>query len=118
MKQKVFVSLVVLLLLANADFAGPISTNPAAPLAAWIVTNSVPATNDLTLDQFLGEVASANLDYAAQKYNVDIAKAAVVVAREFQNPTLNLGENHELRYAGKEINGVDQSEPESFSVGI
>ena len=56
-----------------------------------MVTNSIPATNEITLDEFLNEVAAANLDYAAQRYNVDIAKAAVAIAKEFPNPNLNLG---------------------------
>ncbi|MGA2870156.1 MAG: TolC family protein [Verrucomicrobiota bacterium] len=118
MKQKILTTLVVSLLSAKAVFADSISTNPAAPLATWVVANSIPATNEITLDEFLNEVASANLDYAAQRYNVDIAKAAVAIAREFQNPTLNLGDNHELRFAGRYVNGVDQSEPEALNIGL
>jgi outer membrane protein, heavy metal efflux system len=118
MKQKILTTLVVSLLSAKAVFADSSSTSPAAPLATWIVTNSIPATNEITLDEFLNEVAEANLDYAAQRYNVDIAKAAVAIAREFQNPTLNLGDSHELRYAGRYVNGVDQSEPEAYSIGL
>src|ERR1017187_1368592 len=84
----------------NRLAAGTMATNnPAAPLSAWVVTNSLPATNEITFKQFLNEVAEANLDYAAQRYNVDIAKAAVAIAREFQNPALNLGDSHELRFA-------------------
>jgi cobalt-zinc-cadmium efflux system outer membrane protein len=118
MKQKILTTLVVSFLSAKAVFADSISTNPAAPLATWVVANSIPATNEITLDEFLNEVASANLDYAAQRYNVDIAKAAVAIAREFQNPTLNLGDNHELRFAGRYVNGVDQSEPEALNIGL
>jgi len=118
MKHKTLTILVISLLSANVVLADSNSTNPAAPLASWVVTNSIPATNEITLDEFLNEVAEANLDYAAQRYNVDIAKAAVAIAREFQNPTLNLGDSHELRFAGRYVNGVDQSEPEALNVGI
>jgi len=118
MKHKTLTILVISLLSANVVLADSTSTNPAAPLASWLVTNSIPATNEITLDEFLNEVAEANLDYAAQRYNVDIAKAAVAIAREFQNPTLNLGDSHELRFAGRYVNGVDQSEPEALNVGI
>jgi len=95
-----------------------------APQPGWVVTPSVPATNEITFAEFLNEVAAANLDYAAQRYNVDIAKAAIALAKEFPNPTLDLGGSHELRYRGRkeadpstgEI--VDQSQPDSVSVGI
>ena len=87
-------------------------TNPAAPLSEWVVTNSVPATNEITLTEFLNEVAAANLDYAAQRYNLDIAKAAIAIAKEFPNPNLNLGHSRDLRYHGS------QALPEPTSVGI
>jgi len=118
MKHKTLTILVISLLSANVVLADSTSTNPAAPLASWVVTNSIPATNEITLDEFLNEVAEANLDYAAERYNVDIAKAAVAIAKEFQNPTLNLGDSHELRYAGRYENGVNQSEPEVYNIGL
>jgi len=86
--------------------------NPAAPLASWTVTNSLPATNEITFDQFLHEVAAGNLDYAAQRYNVDIAKAGVAVAKEFPNPNLNLGDGRDLRFHGS------QALPEPAGVGL
>ena len=118
MQPKILFALLLALLPAINCFAGATSTNPAAPAATWVVTNSIPATNEITLDEFLNEVGAANLDYAAQRYNVDIAKAAVAIAKEFQNPTLNLGDSHELRFAGRYENGVDQSEPEALNIGI
>jgi len=118
MKEKILTTLVVSLVLAKTVFADSTSTNPAAPMADWVVTNSIPATNEITLDEFLNEVAAANLDYAAQRYNVDIAKAAVAIAKEFPNPTLNLGDNHELRYQGVYVDGVNQSEPEDLNIGL
>jgi cobalt-zinc-cadmium efflux system outer membrane protein len=81
-------------------------------MATWTVTNSVPATNEITLTEYLTEVAAANLDYAAQRYSVDIAKAAVAIAKEFPNPNLNLGHSRDLRFHGS------QALPEPTSVGI
>ena len=105
-------AVVVVLLSAKTVLADSTSTNPAAPMPNWVVTNSVPATNEITLDEFLNEVAAANLDYAAQRYNVDIAKAAVAISQEFPNPNLNLGDSRDLRYHGS------QALPEPASVGI
>ena len=113
-----FLAAPAILLSAKIVFADSLPANPAAPLKTWSVTNSIPATNEITLAEFLNEVAAANLDYAAQRYNVDIAKAAVAVAREFQNPALNVGYNTELRYRNRYENGVDQSEPDSYTIGL
>jgi cobalt-zinc-cadmium efflux system outer membrane protein len=105
-------ALAVWWLAAPAVFATAEAGNPAAPLATWTVTNSVPATNATTLDEFLNEVAAANLDYAAQRYNVDIARAAVAIAKEFPNPILNLGDSRDLRFHGS------QTLPEPAIVGL
>jgi len=102
----------VTLLAANIALADSVSTNPAAPIAGWVVTNSIPATNEITFDEFLNEVAVANLDYAAQRYNADIAKAAVAIAKEFPNPNLNLGDSRDLRFHGS------QALPEPAGIGI
>jgi cobalt-zinc-cadmium efflux system outer membrane protein len=100
------------LLPATAGWAAPDSTNPAAPNPDWVITSSVPATNEITFDEFLNEVAVGNLDYAAQRYNVDIAKAAVAIAREFPNPNLNLGDSRDLRFHGP------QALPQPASAGL
>lgn len=97
--------------------------NPAAPSSAWVVTNSLPATNDIALPEFLNEVAAANLDYAAQRYNVDIAKAAVAIAKEFPNPTLSLSGGKDVRNWSRKLpdeNGrlVSQTMPEPVGIGI
>jgi len=73
----------------------------------WIVTNSIPATNEITFPEFLNEVAQANLDYAAQRYNVDIAKAAIAIAKEFPNPTLQLNGDRDLTFHNKYGVGTD-----------
>lgn len=43
----------------------------------------------ITLAEFLNKVAAANLDYAAQRYNVSIAKAQIVAAEVSPNPTVS-----------------------------
>ena len=74
----------------------------AAPSATWVVTNSVPATNEITFGEFLTEVTAANLDYAAQRYNVSIAEAAIAAAKEFQNPILQLSGGRDVTHTGSE----------------
>ncbi len=72
-----------------------------AAVSARAQTNAVPVvvpvppagsvTNELAYTAFLSEVLSANLNYAAQRYNVSIAQAALEAARVFlPNPTLSL----------------------------
>ena len=104
--------LFIAFLSGGAAWAGSLPANPAAPLPTWQVTNSAPATNEITLAGFLSEVAAANLDYAAQRYNVDLARAAVALAREFPNPNLSLGDSRDLRYHGS------QALPEPASAGL
>src|SRR5947207_11829343 len=72
------------------------------PPATWAVTNSVPATNEISFADFLNELVAANLDYAAQRYNVSIAQAAVAAAKEFQNPTLQLNGGRDVTHSGRE----------------
>ncbi len=112
MKRNLSIALVMALLPVKAVLADAASTNPAAPMTGWVVTNSIPATNEITFEEFLNEVAVANLDYAAQRYNVDIAKAAVAIAKEFPNPNLNLGDGRDLRFHGS------QALPEPAGIGI
>ena len=61
----------------------------------------------ITLAQFLNKVAAANLDYAAQRYNVSIAKALIAAARVSPNPTVSLG-----------YTSADQSQPSIWSGGV
>jgi len=105
-------------------FAQSTATNrPGAALAGWTVTNSIPATNEITFRDFLNELATANLDYAAQRYSVDIAKAAIAIAKEFPNPTLNFGGSRDLRFHGEYLPDstgrmVNQTQPEARGAGI
>ena len=61
----------------------------------------------ITLAQFLNKVAAANLDYAAQRYNVSITKALIAAARVSPNPTVSLG-----------YTTADQSQPSIWSGGV
>jgi len=56
----------------------------------------------MTFNEFLTEVVAANLDYAAQRYNVSIAQAAVAAAKEFQNPTIELNGGRDVTHSGRE----------------
>ncbi len=94
-----------------------------ARVAADEAAAVAPATRSITLDEFLREVLSGNLDYAAQRYNVDLARADAAAARLWPNPTLDLGGTRDLTYQGRmaaDPNGrlVAQTLPESRSVGL
>jgi len=97
---------------AATNYTAAATNDPGARLSIWSVSNSVPATNEITFAEFLNEVAQANLDYAAQRYNMDIARAAVAIAKEFPNPTLNLNGARDLRFHG------DQAQTQARGVGI
>ena len=47
----------------------------------------------LTLDQFLYLVSQNNLEYAAEKYNVNISEAAIELAKVFPNPYISFDWN-------------------------
>src|SRR5262249_5454379 len=54
----------------------------------------------ITFNQFLEEVVVNNLEYAAQRYNVSIAEAAVAAAGIFQNPTLQANGTRDVSHGG------------------
>src|SRR5208282_1204825 len=64
-------------------------------------------TRKITLAGFLSKVAAANLDYAAQRYNVSIAKALIAAAQVSPNPTVSLG-----------YTTADQSQPSIYTGGV
>jgi cobalt-zinc-cadmium efflux system outer membrane protein len=84
---------------ARAQIIPP--TTPAASPGSSAAT-AFPGTNEITFSEFLNQVARANLDYAAQRYNVSIAQAAVAAAREFQNPTLQLNGGRDVTHSGSQ----------------
>ena len=68
------------------------------PACAQLVSASIhtegfagSATSNLTLRQFINEVARSNIDLAAQRYIVSIAQAQLVATRVSPNPTLSVG---------------------------
>ena len=73
------VALLALVLSALGETASAASA--ISPQAA--ASPSLVSTNEITLDQFLSEVGAANLDYAAQRYNVSIAEAAIASQAHF-----------------------------------
>jgi len=78
---------------------------------------------EIAFDEFLREVLAGNLEYAAQRYNVDIARADAAAARLWPNPTLSLDVTRDLSFHGKTAldgNGrsVSQTLPETSSVGL
>jgi cobalt-zinc-cadmium efflux system outer membrane protein len=67
----------------------------------------------LTFKEYLSEVAAANLDYAAARYNVPIAEAQLAAARVSPNPLLTVGT------AGRDItDSGGQKEPANNEAGI
>jgi cobalt-zinc-cadmium efflux system outer membrane protein len=102
MKQKCFWAFLVACLSANDCLFGSTSTDTGAPVATWTVTNSLAATNAITFPEFLNEVVRANLDYAAQRYNVSIALAAVAAAKEFPNPIAQLNGERDVTHGGSQ----------------
>lgn len=99
------------------------AVDPATLPQSWDVAPSIPATHEITLENYLNEVLSVNLGYAAQRYNVDIAKAEADAAHLWSNPALGLAASRDLTFHGKKAvdgsgNAVSQtlSEPRSISL--
>jgi cobalt-zinc-cadmium efflux system outer membrane protein len=106
----------------NAAQMAATQTPPLVPTEARPDPNA-PAVSELTFPAFLNEVVAANLDYAAQRYNVSIAEVAVAAAKEFPNPTLQLSGNRDMTHHGKTGIGTDGNpanltQVESRGVGL
>ena len=91
-------------------------TATATPLSA-------SEMREITLESYLEEVLGANLSYAAQRYNVDIAEAEAAAARLWPNPTLALSAGRDLTFHGKKaVDGsgqlVSQTLPEARSISL
>jgi len=100
-KSGIAMALTLVFVLTSRAESHPVGFGGASA-TDWVVTNSFPATNEITFDQFLKEVAQANLDYAAQRYNVSIAEASVAAAKVFPNPTLGLTGGFDVTQSGSE----------------
>jgi outer membrane protein, heavy metal efflux system len=95
----------------------------ALPQHSWTVEESTAAEQTLTWPLFIHEVMVANLDYAAARYNVDMAVADAAAAKLLPNPTLSLGGTRDLTFHNKYGTGGDGKpallrQVESRSVGI
>ena len=95
---------------AHAEFApdGSVSAvhdgqylNLALPQHSWTVEESQADEQTLTWPLFIHEVMVANLDYAAARYNVDMAVADAAAAKLLPNPTLSLGGTRDLTFHNK-----------------
>ncbi|MEI8346261.1 MAG: TolC family protein [Pseudomonadota bacterium] len=81
-------------------------------LAFWANITIAGELPNLSFNTYLQEVFSSNLTYAAQKYQVSLAKAAVVAAKLRPNPSL------ELAYGRDITHSVQEQMPNPASVGI
>ena len=57
---------------------------------AFSQTDSSFSCNDLSYKDYLKMVVSSNLDYTAEKFNINIADATIEAAKVFQNPALSV----------------------------
>lgn len=73
----------------SAQSAQPLSTQ-----TIWRPSVLYP----ITFEDFVQAVQRSNLDLAAQRYNVSIAEAQLVVARVYPNPTFQLGYNGDVSH--------------------
>jgi cobalt-zinc-cadmium efflux system outer membrane protein len=108
---------------SDAAVLGDKVLNLAAPREGWTVQASAAAEQTLTWPMFIREVLAANLDYAAQRYNVDMAQADAEAARLLPNPTLSLSGDRDLNFHNRYGTGTD-SQPallrqvENRSIGL
>jgi cobalt-zinc-cadmium efflux system outer membrane protein len=108
---------------ANRESLGPRVLNLATPEEGWRVDASATAQQTLTWPAFIHEVLSANLNYAAARYNVDMAAADAAAARLLPNPTLTLGGDRDMTFHDKYAIGTDGNtvrlkQVENRNVGI
>lgn len=71
-------------------------------LAAILILVAMPLNGQvhlsLTLNEFLSKIQTSNLEYVAEKLNMDIADAQIISASVFNNPSLGLSYyNNELK---------------------
>jgi cobalt-zinc-cadmium efflux system outer membrane protein len=92
----------------------------AAPLSAQGAAQSIsidpsgyaataPGADVLTFSAFVNQVLRANLDLAAQRFNVPIAKAQLAAARVSPNPVLNFGTDRDLTH---------EQQPTAYFAGV
>jgi len=57
-------------------------------MCAWSVAGQVPAAVPITIEQAVSEAVAHNLNVLAERYNVDVAEAAVITAGLRPNPVV------------------------------
>lgn len=72
---------------------------PSAERLAELTKTSTRRTA-IKLEDYLAKVAASNLGYAAQRYNVSIADAAIMASKVFQNPVLQIGNMRDISNSG------------------
>lgn len=82
--------------------ASATAMQPLEPPKANNPSSVDSSIRDLRLDTFLAEVLKSNLDYAAQRYSIDVAQAAIVAAKMFPNPSVQLGSMTDVNNRGSQ----------------
>ncbi|WP_068628471.1 CusA/CzcA family heavy metal efflux RND transporter [Cephaloticoccus primus] len=105
--------------------AGGLGFFAASPVAQAADARGVAqsAERALSHDAFLSEVLAANLDYAAERYEVDMARAEAAAARLLPNPTLELSADRDRTFrrvwaSDEDGISVPQRMPQARSIGI
>jgi cobalt-zinc-cadmium efflux system outer membrane protein len=101
----------IIALIAVAGLSGGMVSVRAQLITSSIRTerSAGPVPPKLTLHQFIDEVASSNIDLAAQCYNVSIAQAQLVAARVSPNPTFSIGGTRDVS---------DKQQPATENAGL
>jgi len=78
---------------------------------------------EFSIEAFLSEVMSSNLDYAAERYAVDMASAEAAEARLLPNPTLELSADRDRTFRRKRADDgsgvlLPQRMPQARSIGL
>lgn len=89
-------------LLLSLCMAGCFFSGVSRASAPASVAPNVGAAVELSFAVFLNEVVATNLDYAAQRYNVSLAEAALTAAKVAPNPNLDVGWGRDITHGGRE----------------
>jgi cobalt-zinc-cadmium efflux system outer membrane protein len=76
--------------------------NTAGPTAERLAELTKRSTQKkaIKLEDYLTKVAASNLGYASQRYNVSVADAAIMAAKVFKNPELQISHMRDVTNAG------------------
>ena len=87
---------------ADARPAADLETSGPTPERLAELTTLSTKKTPISLEDYLSKVASSNLAYAAQRYNVPIAETVVAASMLFQNPVVQFGAARDLTYNGSQ----------------